>query len=84
MSADKPFIQKMIQIGQPRSSGPIKQNIPRLLGVEWTIYVLHYAGHIFLYAGLVCRWVVRYFMCMCTNLSLFRRTGGTVPKFLHC
>lgn len=44
----------MIQIGQPHSSGHIKQNTTRLLGAEWTTYVLHHAGYILLCAGLVC------------------------------
>lgn len=76
--------KRMIQIGQPRSSGHVKQNTPHLLCIEWTIYVLHCAGHIPLFAGLVCRCAYMYFMCICTYLSLQRWIGGTVPKFLHC
>lgn len=42
----------MIQIGQPRSSGHIKQHTPLPPCVEWTIDVVHNACHILLYPGL--------------------------------
>lgn len=47
--------KRMSQLGRARSSGHDKQKTPRLLGTEWTIYVLHNAGHIPLYAALFCK-----------------------------
>ena len=77
----------MIQIGQPLSSGHIKQNTPHPLGVEWTIYVVHKACHILypglagVFAGTVCLYALFY---PSVDGKYILDIGGTVTKFLHC
>lgn len=77
--------KRMIQTGQPHLSGHIKQNAPHLLGEEWTIHVLHHAGHILLFVLALCASVCAGTLCLYTLLYHFvDKCGETVPKLRYC